>query len=271
MATYFIGDIQGCFQEFTALLSKVSFNQEIDELWVTGDMVARGPDSLSTLRFIKNLGDSAKVVLGNHDLHLLAIHAGIKKAKKNDLLADLLAADDVDELMDWLAIQPLVRKLPNQEVYMSHAGLSPQWDSSEALIQGQFAQKLISSPNRNKWLKSMYGEEPSNWHNVTNKIERFRYTVNAFTRMRYCQLDLSLEFNCKHSPQEAPENIKPWFELSKVNSETVWIFGHWAALMGQCSQPNVYALDTGCVWGNYLTLFRWEDKKIFTEPAHNDN
>ena len=268
MAIYFVGDIQGCFSELTALLKQVKFNKKNDELWVAGDLVARGPDSLATLRFIKSLGKKAKVVLGNHDLHLLATYAGIKTVKKNDLLDELLAADDIEELMDWLARQPLLQKLPGEEVYMSHAGIPPEWDIETAIEQAEIAHKYLCSKKRNKWLARMYGNEPASWHKAKTKTERFRYTINALTRMRYCYLDNSLEFDCKKPPQEAPDKIQPWFNLSQVINNTVWIFGHWAALMGKCSHPNVYALDTGCVWGNHLTLFRWDDKKIFTEGAH---
>ena len=268
MTIYFVGDIQGCYSELRALLKKVGFNKTNDQLWLAGDLVARGPGSLATLRFVKSLGKQAKGVLGNHDLHLLATYAGIKNVKKNDLLDELLAADDIDELMDWLAQQPLIQKLPNEDVYMSHAGIPPEWDIKTAVQQAEFAHQLLSSEKRNKWLERMYGNLPNTWSQATSKTEQFRYTINALTRMRYCYLDKSLEFDCKKPPEQAPDNIQPWFNLSKVIDSTVWIFGHWAALMGKCSHPNVFALDTGCVWGNHMTLIRWHDKKMFTEPAH---
>lgn len=269
MAIYFVGDIQGCFQELRSLLIQVEFNPGTDQLWVAGDLVARGPDSLSVLRYIKSLGDSAKVVLGNHDLHLLAIHAGLKKVKPSDLLSELLGADDVDELLNWLAQQPLVQKLPNENVYMSHAGLPPHWSPEQALKQANIASSYIASPQRIEWLKVMYGEQPNQWLMAENNIEKFRFTVNALTRMRYCQLDHSLEFSCKSTLSESPNHIKPWFELTNINKSYSWIFGHWAALMGVCSKKNIYALDTGCVWGGYLTLLRWSDKKLFIEHSHN--
>jgi len=269
MAIYFIGDIQGCFEELSSLLKQVAFNPEIDQLWVAGDLVARGPDSLSVLRYIKSLGKSAKVVLGNHDLHLLAIYAGLKKAKPSDLLSELLSADDVDELLNWLAQQPLVQKLPSENVYMSHAGLPPHWSPEQALEQSRLASSYIASPQRNKWLEKMYGEKPNQWSLANTDIEKFRFTVNALTRMRYCQLDHSLEFSCKSSLAESPDYIKPWFELTAMNKTYSWVFGHWAALMGACATNNIYALDTGCVWGGYLTLLRWSDKKLFIEHSHN--
>jgi len=272
MAIYLVGDIQGCYRELTALLKQVAFNSEVDQLYVAGDLVARGPDSLATLRFIKSLNDSAKVVLGNHDLHLLSVYAGIKKEKKQDQLKALLEADDVDELMDWLAQQPLLQKIGNDSAYMSHAGISPQWSLAEAIEQATFAQQRIRSSNRCVWLSSMYGEKPNDWTEAKSEIERFRYTINAFTRMRYCYANKSLEFEKKSAPDmlhnEQQSRLLPWYELSSTINDTPWVFGHWAALMGECSHQNIYPLDTGCVWGNHLTLLRWHDKKIFIEPAH---
>ena len=275
MAIYLVGDIQGCYNELTALLKQVSFNREVDQLYVAGDLVARGPDSLLTLRFIKSLNKSAKVVLGNHDLHLLAVYAGIKKVKKQDQLNALLNADDVEELINWLAQQPLLQKIGNDDAYMSHAGISPQWTLTEAIEQADFVHQRLNSPERNTWLSSMYGEKPNNWSQAKNEIEKFRYTINAFTRMRYCFRNKNLEFETKSSPltihnnQKVDTTLLPWYELSSTIDKTPWVFGHWAALMGECSHQNIYPLDTGCVWGNHLTMLRWHDKKIFTEPAHH--
>lgn len=274
MAIYLVGDIQGCYHELKALLKQVSFNSDIDKLYVAGDLVARGPDSLLTLRFIKSLKKSAKVVLGNHDLHLLAVYAGIKKEKKQDQLNDLLNADDVEELMNWLAQQPLLQQIGKDNAYMSHAGISPQWTLTEAIAQAEFAQQRLSSSNRNTWLASMYGEKPNNWQCAESEIEQFRYTVNAFTRMRYCYSNGNLEFENKSPPltnntaEKSDTTLHPWYELSATINQTPWVFGHWAALMGKCSHKNIYPLDTGCVWGNHLTLLRWHDKKLFIEAAH---
>ncbi len=279
MAIYLVGDIQGCFNELTSLLSQVNFDQKKDKLYLAGDLVARGPDSLKTLRFVKSLGKSAKVVLGNHDLHLLAVHAGIKKAKKSDNLSELLAASDVDELMDWLASQPLLQKIPktntdsraeytqqNDCAYMSHAGISPQWQLVDAVEQAESIHRKLASNERNTWLALMYGEKPNNWHKAKTDIEKFRYGINAFTRMRFCFTDGSLEFTQKESPENiTATNIMPWYESSKAINNTPWVFGHWASLMGKSSHPNIYPLDTGCVWGNHLTMLRWHDKKYFKQ------
>jgi bis(5'-nucleosyl)-tetraphosphatase (symmetrical) len=271
MAIYFVGDIQGCYHELRALLAQVDFSPEKDQLWLAGDLVARGPDSLATLRYVKALGNSAKVVLGNHDLHLLAIHAGIKRAKHSDFLDELLAAPDINELMNWLAKQPLIQKLPGEDVYMSHAGLPPHWLPEEAMKHAQQASNKLASPLRNEWLKVMYGEDPKQWSLAKTANEKFRFTINSLTRMRYCHLDQSLELSCKVSLEQAPKNIKPWFEFPSKEKNYTWIFGHWAALMGKCSSENTYALDTGCVWGGHLTLLSWPDKRLFTEHSHQNS
>ena len=275
MAIYIVGDIQGCFAEFQALLKQVNFCVEKDEIWPAGDVVARGPDSLKTLRYLKSLGSSAKMVLGNHDLHLLAIHAGLKKAKKSDLLDELLAAPDLDALMHWLAQQPLIRKLPTgsdkDNAYVSHAGISPQWTLAEALAQARRAQQKLSSAQRNQWLACMYGEKPNSWPLAISEEEQFRFTINAFTRMRFCFADGSLEFNEKQAPNKNTSPLIPWYQNNPTLENNHWLFGHWASLMGECAHPNVYALDTGCVWGNYLSLLKWPEKQIFTVFSHNSN
>jgi len=277
MANYIVGDIQGCFSELQALLNKADFAPGKDTLYLAGDLVARGPDSLATLRYVKSLGNSAKTVLGNHDLHLLSVYHGIKKVKKNDKLDRLLSANDVDELMSWLAKQPLIHQIPSctnnkENAFLSHAGLPPQWDISLALKCAADAEKKIASTDLPSWLSIMYGEQPNNWHQVSNEQERFRYTVNALTRMRYCFSDGSLEFSNKAAPvanQYANKQaIYPWYNLKQIPKGTHWLFGHWASLMGQCEHENIHPLDTGCVWGNHLTMLRWDDKEIITEPAH---
>ena len=287
MALYLVGDVQGCHSELMALLAKANFNEKNDRLYLAGDLVARGPDSLATLRFAKSLGDRANIVLGNHDLHLLSVYASIKKPKKSDKLSSLLAADDIDELMEWLANQPLLQVIPSikdcngietsSAAYMTHAGISPQWSLDDVIEQAKFIEVKLQSNERNKWLTLMYGETPNNWHKAHIDIEKFRFSINALTRMRFCFLDGSLEFNHKDAPSTQSQDeklassesqIKPWYELSKEIDSHKWVFGHWASLMGKCSHPNIYPLDTGCVWGNHLTMLRWHDKQIFTESAH---
>jgi len=271
MSIYFVGDIQGCFSELIALLKQVNFDKNKDQLWVAGDMVARGPDSYKTLKYLMSLGDCVNAVLGNHDLHLLAIYAGIKKAKSSDFFDELLSAPDIEELINWLAHTPLLRKLPNENVYMSHAGISPQWTIKEAEDMALFAHQQLISSNRDDWLKNMYGEIPNSWQSVITKTDKFRFTVNVLTRMRYCFLNGDLEFECIQAPNEAPKQIKPWFSLAtKQLQNSQWVFGHWAALMGEVDIENLYALDTGCVWGQHLTLLRWHDKALFIEHSHKN-
>jgi len=267
MPLYIVGDLQGCLTELQGLLKQVNFTPAYDELWLVGDLVSRGPQSLETLRFLKSLGNCVKAVLGNHDLHLLATYAGHKKVNPKDLLDELLAADDVDELMVWLAQQPLIRQLPNEESYMSHAGLSPQWSIDEALIQGHNSHQKIASKDRNYWLGAMYGDQANDWNKANTDIEKFRYTINALTRMRYCNENSTLEFRHKEPPKSSPNNLKPWFDLVSLTKDQSWVFGHWAALMGDCATKNIYALDTGCVWRNHLTMIRWHDKQLFIEKS----
>jgi bis(5'-nucleosyl)-tetraphosphatase (symmetrical) len=267
MTRYFVGDVQGCYHELMALLERVGFSTQHDELWLVGDIVARGPNSLETLRFVKSLGEQAKMVLGNHDLHLLATYEGLKQAKPKDQLATTLTAPDIDELMYWLAQQPLLRQIPNELVFMSHAGISPQWTIQEAIKNARFAEKKLQSENRRKWLAVMYGEKPNHWHKVKTNKERFRFTINSFTRMRFCHKNGSLEFQHKMHPKDAPKSLHPWFINNPNLTQHQWIFGHWAALLGETDHPHAIALDTGCVWGNCLTMMRWPDKQFFVQPA----
>lgn len=266
MAIYFVGDIQGCYEEFNRLLDKIKFDPLRDELWIAGDMIARGSDSLATMKLILSLGESVKAVLGNHDLHFLSTVAGLFKVKKKDNLANLIDSPELPDIIAWMKQQPLVRKLPNKNVYMSHAGLPPQWTPELAYEQSQKAQLLISADDNTDNLQKMYGNRPSNWLAAETSVEQFRFTVNALTRMRYCHLDGSLDFDCKVAPNNAPRDLKPWFEFNHLQ-EVTWIFGHWASLLGHCNTKNVYALDTGCVWGHHLTILKWPDKTLFTEPS----
>lgn len=267
MAIYLVGDVQGCYVELQQVLDQANFDPQHDELWLTGDLVARGPDSLATLRFLKSLGSVAKPVLGNHDLHLLAIWEGFKKPHKKDLLEPLLEASDAPELIEWLAQQPLLRKLPDSNAYMTHAGLAPQWDVETATRQAAYVQSCLQQ-DRRYYLGIMYGNNPAAWDQAEDAEQQFRYSVNALTRMRYCTPSGDLEFTHKEHPDHNPDNgLYPWFELDGNLEETEWIIGHWATLDGNCSNSNVYALDTGCVWGGYMTLLRWQDKKIFRVPS----
>ncbi|OTA17605.1 bis -tetraphosphatase [Xenorhabdus vietnamensis] len=268
MATYLIGDIHGCYREFRSLLEKVDFNPNEDTLWLTGDLVARGPDSLAVLRHIKQLGSAVKLVLGNHDLHLLAVYAKISRNKPKDLLDELLTAPDSDELINWLRKQPMLQVDDELKLIMTHAGLSPQWDLETAKICAREVEAILRSDSYPLFLDVMYGDMPNNWAPELSGLARLRYSTNALTRMRYCFPNGQLDMICKSKPENAPAPLKPWFELPcKIPEGYSIIFGHWAALEGQGTPACIYALDTGCCWGGKLTMLRWEDKQYFSQNS----
>lgn len=271
MATYLVGDIQGCFDDLQDLLEQACFHPQHDELWLAGDLVARGPKSLETLRFVKNLGSQATMVLGNHDLHLLAAAHGLAKVKKRDQVQPILDAPDRDALLDWLRHQPLLAEHRKHPFVMAHAGISPQWDLSTARRAAREVEACLQSQDYLWLLENMYGDGPNSWHPELCGIAQYRYTINALTRMRFCHPDGKLEMACKLAPDDpATGDLKPWFDLPRREplGKTV-IFGHWAALMGHEDQQ-VIGLDTGCVWGNSMTLLRWEDGTRFEKacPAY---
>jgi len=268
-----VGDVQGCHDELQQLLELAGFDLTKDELWLTGDLVARGPLSLEVLRFVHQLGQRARTVLGNHDLHLLATAAGHVKPKKKDKLEALLAAPDRDELLHWLRQQPLLVEHESLPVMMCHAGLSPQWDLDTARACAREVEALLRGDQADWLLQHMYGDEPSRWDPRLVGLPRWRYIINSFTRLRFCHPDGRLEFHNKLAPQPGghPDGLRPWFELRQPDAgEPFLVFGHWAALLGQCSGPQMRALDTGCVWGNQLSLWRWEDGALFALdcPVH---
>jgi bis(5'-nucleosyl)-tetraphosphatase (symmetrical) len=269
MATYLVGDVQGCLTELKLILQQVDFSPEHDELWLTGDLVARGSESLETMRFVRKLGARAQTVLGNHDLHLLATASGLVKAKPKDQLNALLEANDRDELLDWLRHQPLVARHPRFEFFMTHAGIPPAWSTTEAALYASEVEAWLQSGDYQTLLKAMYGNEPSNWDAKLTGIDRCRYTINALTRMRYCDRKTgALDMTNKCGPgQMQDKRLRPWFELRSHHQDPPLIFGHWASLMGKTQTKDVFGLDTGCVWGNYLTLLRWEDKKRFVQGS----
>ncbi|GGB61338.1 symmetrical bis(5'-nucleosyl)-tetraphosphatase [Shewanella inventionis] len=268
MAHYFVGDVQGCFAELSLLLQKVDFNPSTDELWAVGDLIARGSESLATLRFFKSLDNSAKIVLGNHDLHLLALHGKLKRPNPQDNLAELLNASDINSLTDWIRQQPLVRTLPEHNIIMTHAGVPPQWDVSTLL---QEAEQVSTALQQHDYLTAliakMYTEDSQQWSSDLAGIDRLRYCINALTRMRFLYPDGRLDFKCKTPPQQqAHASLKPWFEFpSRCAPKNTLVFGHWAALMGQTNHPHYMALDTGCCWGEHLTLWHLEKNEKITQ------
>ncbi|HHG0425050.1 TPA: bis(5'-nucleosyl)-tetraphosphatase (symmetrical) ApaH [Yersinia enterocolitica] len=268
MSTYLIGDVHGCLDELLALLAQVDFDPQHDTLWLTGDLVARGPASLDVLRYVRSLGSAVRMVLGNHDLHLLAVYAGISRNKPKDRITPLLEAPDADELINWLRRQPVLQVDDKLKLIMAHAGITPQWDIETAQMCAREVESVLSSDSYPLFLDAMYGDMPNNWSPELTGLARLRFSTNALTRMRFCFPNGQLDMICKDTPENAPAPLKPWFELPRlVSPEYSIIFGHWASLEGKGVPEGIYGLDTGCCWGGNLTLLRWEDKRYFTQPA----
>ncbi|CAL1239551.1 symmetrical bis(5'-nucleosyl)-tetraphosphatase [Candidatus Methylocalor cossyra] len=255
MALYAIGDVQGCFAELTALLEKLRFDPAADRLWFTGDLVNRGPNSLETLRLVRALG--AVTVLGNHDLHLLAVAYGVAKTKHLDTFGDVLGAPDREELLDWLRRQPLLHH--EHGFYLIHAGLPPQWRAEDAQGYAAEAEALLAGERVREFLGQLRGDRPELWSESLQGWERLRFIVNCLTRLRYCQRDGRVEFQHKGAPGSQPPQLVPWFEAPGRRSRAARIvFGHWSTL-GFYSGHGVHCLDTGCLWGGELTALRLDD------------
>ena len=260
MATYAVGDIQGCFGAFSRLLERCNFDPARDKLWLVGDLVDRGPRSLETLRFVRNLGSAAITVLGNHDLALLMVAEGFGKRDKNDTLDDILNAPDRFELLEWLRHQPLCHV--DGEYCMVHAGLLPQWSVSDARKHAAEVEVALTGSEWQEFLANLWGNEPACWRDDLEGWPRLRMIVNAMTRMRFCSPEGALDFSVKGEVYKAPEGLIPWFQLpNRRSAETVLITGHWSAL-GLKVMPNLLAIDSGCLWGGALTAIRLEDRAI---------
>lgn len=265
MSTYAIGDIQGCFNALISLLEEIQFNENNDILWFTGDLVNRGPQSLQTLRFIKNLGNQHHIVLGNHDLHLLArahhAHAGWKE----DTLNEVLNAPDCKELIHWLIQQPLLHHDEQLGFTMVHAGLAPAWDLKTAKSLADEIATVLQNDSATEFFHHMYGNYPDHWSEDLKGFDRLRCITNYFTRARFCHQDGRLDLKHKGQLDSFVDDLIPWFNVpERVNKNLKIIFGHWAALGGVTNTPNTYALDTGCIWGYALTAMRLEDGKHFS-------
>lgn len=256
MAVYAVGDVQGCLTPLRCLLEQVSFDPTQDRFWLVGDLVNRGPQSLETLRFLYAMRDAVTAVLGNHDLHLLAVAHNVERLKKGDTLREILDAPDCAELLDWLRCQPLIHHDAERQITMVHAGIPPQWTLKKALKRAAEVEEVLRDDSRLPFfLDGMYGNEPNKWDSDLHGITRLRVITNYFTRMRFCTADGRLEFKSKEGLGSAPKGYAPWFSHPerKMRGQKI-IFGHWAALQGQCSEPGVVALDSGCVWGGAMTL-----------------
>lgn len=269
MSTYLIGDIHGCFEELKSLLAQAQFNPATDTLWLTGDLVARGPASLEVVRYVRQLGDCVRLVLGNHDLHLLAVYAGITPDKPKDRVTPLLSAPDVDTLINWLRRQPVLQVDEEKKLVMAHAGITPQWDLATARICAREVEAILASDSYPLFLDAMYGDMPNNWSPELTGLARLRFSTNAFTRMRFCFPNGQLDMISKDTPDRAPSPLRPWFSLpGPVARQYSIVFGHWASLEGKGTPANIYALDTGCCWGGDLTMLRWEDKRYYRQPSN---
>lgn len=272
MSTYLIGDIHGCYDELHTILTKAHFNTAVDTLWLTGDLVSRGPQSLEVLRLVYSLGNIVRIVLGNHDLHLLAVYAGISRKKPKDKFLQLLEAPDAEKLINWLRHQPVLQVDEEKKLVMAHAGITPQWDLNTAQYCAREVEAALRSNNYPLFLHAMYGDTPNNWSPDLNWLARLCFTTNALTRLRYCLPNGQLEMSYKGTPDKAPAQLQPWFNLPrKIPKKYNIIFGHWAALMGKGTPEGIYGLDTGCCWGGKLTLLRWEDKRFIRVPYNRNN
>ena len=265
MATYVIGDVQGCYDALQRLLVHVNFTPADDQLWFCGDLIARGPDSLATLNFIKTLGNAAKCVLGNHDLHFLASYFGFSNIKAADKLEQLQQAPNLEELVGWLLQLPLIHQSSDNKQWMVHAGLAPEWTLNEAVTAAAAVSKQLKHQPE-QIFAIMYGDTPSIWQQAQTEQQRWRFTINACTRMRFCQPDGALSLQEKGSPLKQ-SGLVPWYEFWRSKTHPELFFGHWAALNGYSPVQDIHALDTGCVWGNTLTAFCIERQQRYSVAA----
>lgn len=254
MALYLIGDVQGCDAALQRLLDRLGFSPSRDTLYLLGDLVNRGPASAAVLRRLAALGDAARCLLGNHDLNLLAVAAGVRKPHRKDTLSEVLAAPDRDALLDWLHQQPLARQAHG--VLMVHAGVLPQWSAQQTLDLAAEVQAVLRGPDRADFLHHMYGNEPTQWNDGLGGFDRLRVVVNALTRLRFCSGDGVMEFATKEGAAAAPAGYWPWFEVpGRKTAGTTVAFGHWSTL-GWMNRENLVSLDTGCVWGGCLSALQ---------------
>ena len=267
MAIYAVGDIQGCYVEFQQLLEQMRFDPAQDKLWLVGDLVNRGPGSLQVLRLVKSLGDSAITVLGNHDLHLLAVAEGAAELHRSDTLDEVLNAPDRNELLTWLRRQRLLHA--ENGFVLVHAGLLPQWTVAQAVELAREVESALRGDDYATFLARMYGNTPHNWDDELSGYKRLRVITNAFTRMRICTPQGEMEFKFKGEVEHIPAGYLPWFEVpGRKSMDATVIFGHWSAL-GLKVTPGVIALDTGCLWGGQMSAIRLEDRQLFQVSCRN--
>jgi len=268
MSHFAIGDVQGCHAELCQLLDLIGFSPNTgDRLWLVGDLVNRGPESLAVLREVKALGDAAVTVLGNHDFHLLTVASGHAKAHRRDTIAPILEAPDRDELLHWLRRRPLV--VVEGDALLVHAGLLPAWTPERALALSREVEATLASEQADAFLRALYGDEPRAWREELAGFDRLRVVVNACTRLRFCTADGVMEFNEKRGPgaATAPDGYLPWFEhANRSSARKTVVCGHWSTLELMLT-PNVLMLDSGCLWGGTLTAIRLDDRRVYQVPS----
>jgi bis(5'-nucleosyl)-tetraphosphatase (symmetrical) len=265
VALYAIGGIQGCHAEFCDLLTLIGFSRGLDRLWITGDLVNRGPDSLGVLREVKARGDRVRVVLGNHDLHLLAVAAGNRPMHRDDTLARIFEAPDRDELLEWLARQPLA--VAEDGMLMVHAGVLPQWSTRQVLALAHEFETVFASDERIPFLHALYGDKPDHWRDDLAGYDRLRVIVNALTRLRFCTADGRMDLREKRGATCAPPGYAAWFlHENRRTASSLVVCGHWSTL-GLLLAPNVLMLDSACLWGGALTAIRLPDRRVFQVPS----
>ncbi|HVW69030.1 MAG TPA: symmetrical bis(5'-nucleosyl)-tetraphosphatase [Steroidobacteraceae bacterium] len=258
MSRYAIGDVQGCYTELRALLAQLKFSSDRDQIWFVGDLVNRGPQSLEVLRFVRALDANAVTVLGNHDLHLLAIACGAHRNRKLDTLDDILSAPDREALLEWLITRPLAHE--EQGDFMVHAGLVPQWTVDKALALAREVETALRTDPRTLF-DNMYGDEPRRWDDSLTGMDRLRFAINVLTRLRVCTPDGEVELKMKGKPPQGRSPLRPWFEIeTRLSANTRIVFGHWSAL-GLVMRHGVVGLDSGCVWGGSLTALDLDSRE----------
>ncbi|MFI9654457.1 symmetrical bis(5'-nucleosyl)-tetraphosphatase [Guyparkeria sp. GHLCS8-2] len=264
MATYAIGDLQGCLDPLEALLEQIRFDPAADQLWFVGDLVNRGPQSLEALRFVRKLGDRAITVLGNHDIHLLGCYFGTRVARGRDTLEPILTAEDGDELIDWLRRRPLLHHDPSLDWTLVHAGIHPAWNLQAAQTAARETETAMQTHDPLAFFGDVFGNQSDHPDGNTTAADRQRFAINVFTRMRYCHTDGRLDFAEKRPPPDADPTLTPWFAMpNRAMAEQRIVFGHWSTLGPARERHKAWGIDQGCLWGHQLTALRLEDEALF--------
>ncbi|HHQ69049.1 MAG TPA: symmetrical bis(5'-nucleosyl)-tetraphosphatase [Halothiobacillaceae bacterium] len=264
MATYVIGDLQGCLDPLKHLLEKINYDPATDKLWFVGDLVNRGPQSHAALKFVHDLGENAITVLGNHDIHLLAVFYGLRETQHRDTLDDILAAEDAEQLIDWLRRRPLMHFDAELDTALVHAGIAPEWTLEQAAEQARLTEAQLAADHPQDFIAAMFGNKVTCWERAHSQMDQHRFTINSFTRMRYIEPDGRLNFKEKLAPVDTDDFYTPWFAVPerKTRHQRI-VFGHWSTLGPAVPRFNAWGIDQGCLWGGQLTALRLEDEQIF--------